>query len=392
MFKTYSAEEYLAIDIANNFSSELEKSNFEDRILWFNDHKIQLNNLVDKAENPALFYAGITAFKDHIRGRAIGYPIRLDACSSGIQILACLTNCVKSATLCGLNNNNRVDAYTTLYKKIDTKGIYSREAVKKAIMTAFYNSKNTPKRVFEEKTEEFFNMLSVEVPGPWNFNEFVKVLWDPEAKYHSWCLPNNFHVKIPVITKTEEVFNFGNLDYKILKSVNLPNENYRSLSPNITHSIDAYICHEIQMRSKININQLLYVTDCFGLSNRSIKRGKDLLVKQLVNHYEKSNLLSARVINFIDAENIGLVPIEPLANLINSLPNQTFNVLSNHDCFGVHPNYGNDLRKTYSNILEEIANSNLLEYISNQITGRTYNIKYPKVLGNLIKNTNYALS
>lgn len=79
--QTYTGLEYLKIDIANNFG--LDKLLFSERIEWFNENEPDLLSLVQQAEEPQLMYAGILAYNDYLEGKPSGYPVSLDACSSG---------------------------------------------------------------------------------------------------------------------------------------------------------------------------------------------------------------------------------------------------------------------------------------------------------------------
>lgn len=79
----FKALEYLMIDIANNFG--LDKKDWDERLSWFENNEPKLERLVGEADSPALYMAGVKAFrawqKDHnIENR---YPISLDATSSG---------------------------------------------------------------------------------------------------------------------------------------------------------------------------------------------------------------------------------------------------------------------------------------------------------------------
>lgn len=145
--QTFTAREYLKIDIANNYG--LDKEDWDDRIAWFDKNENNLLNLVREAEEPALFYAGVKAWMDVKEGKPIGYPVALDATSSGLQILACLTGDRRAAELCNVVNYRdesgkvkRRDAYTVIYNKmLNTLGKgarIKRNDCKQAIMTALY--------------------------------------------------------------------------------------------------------------------------------------------------------------------------------------------------------------------------------------------------------------
>ncbi len=127
-----TAKQYMAVDIANNFG--LDKETWDTRISWFEDNKDNLHNLIESADEPAMFYAGVKAYEDMQAGKPIGYTVALDATSSGLQLLACLTGDRKAAQLCNVVNYTdengkpvRRDAYTVVYHKmLDIVGQASR--------------------------------------------------------------------------------------------------------------------------------------------------------------------------------------------------------------------------------------------------------------------------
>lgn len=61
--------------------------------------------------------------------------------------------------------------------------------------------------------------------------------------------------------------------------------------------------------------------------------------------------------------------------------------------FKFHPNYGNDVRQQYINILAELADSSVLSAIATQVAGRTINVtKLSNDLSTHIHQSEYALS
>lgn len=144
-FQTFTPSQYLKIDIANNFGKDdqgraLDKLTWDERIEWFDKNQGDLDNLVSKAENPALFFAGVQAWKAYLDKKPSGYPISLDGCSSGLQILACLIGDRSAASLCNVvDTGKREDAYTLVYEwmleRLDGEAKLERNPVKKAIMT-----------------------------------------------------------------------------------------------------------------------------------------------------------------------------------------------------------------------------------------------------------------
>ena len=83
--------------------------------------------------------------------------------------------------------------------------------------------------------------------------------------------------------------------------------------------------------------------------------------------------------------------LTPIIALIGTLPGLPFPVLSNHDCFRVHPNYGNDLRRQYNPTLHEIAKSNFPGYTAGQIVSEEIVVAEYADSSNQILEANYAL-
>lgn len=136
MLQTFTGKEYLAIDVANNFG--LDKDDWDDRLAWFKTNEPNLEKLLPKADEPALFFAAVKAYRKAQHGQVVHYPISLDATSSGIQILAALTGDRKAASLCNvIDTGHREDAYTGLYtamcEKIGDKAKIDRKDTKRAI-------------------------------------------------------------------------------------------------------------------------------------------------------------------------------------------------------------------------------------------------------------------
>lgn len=399
MITQYTGLEYLKIDIASNFSSKLEKLNFEDRISWFNENEPKLDTvtLVKEASNPNLYQAGVFAYKKYLKKEKSGYLISLDASASGMQLLSALVSCKKSMSVCGLIGSNRVDAYMTLYKDIDPKQRYTRDQVKNVIMTAYYNSEREPRTLFGkgELLAKFYEVLYDRTPGAWILNELIGSIWNNKKLSNDYVMPDNFHVIIPVLQKDVIRFNYLDIKYEIIKELNKCSDNYRSLSPNLIHSVDSFIVREIQRRTNYNLNQIMSISELINNNsgNQSYNRDKDTMLMTLWDHYLRTNILSLRIIDYIDQFNIGNINTLPLAELINTLPNRSYQMLTVHDNFRSLPGYGNDTRQQYNNIMNEITQSNLLQDIFQQLTGdKTIKINKIDKIENEILNAEYALS
>ncbi len=399
-FQTFTGMQYLKIDIANNFG--LDKEDWNDRIAWFDDNESNLDNLIKQAEEPALYYAGVKAYKSAKAGKPSGYPISLDATSSGIQLLAALTCDPKAAALCNvIDTGHREDAYTGLYEAmlamIGEDAKINRKDTKSAIMTAFYNSTAMPKKIFGEGAllDAFYQTMKQEAPGPWEVTETMLAIWDNTALVNQWVMPDNFHVKVKVIGQETDYVHFLNEPFEVTYSVNRPIEGGRSLGANMIHSLDGMVVREMTRRCNYNPDKLSkltrWISECRGGTSRS--RPEDKMVMHLAELHQESGFLSARILDYVDAANMGHISKEALSSLVQSLPAKPFQILSVHDCFRCLPNYGNDLRKQYNVILAEIAKSELLSFLVSQIVRRPVKVKKidPK-MHELVLETNYALS
>lgn len=398
-FQTFTAVQYLMIDIASNFGHE--KETWDYRLNWFNQNQHQLDKLLHQAEEPALYFAGISAWKDYLAGKPSGYPISLDATASGLQILAALACDRKAAEICNVVDvNQRMDAYTVVYQamcdRLGDRAKIDRKETKLALMTHLYTSVAIPKEVFGEGEllKVFYQVVSDMLPGADELNKAFLSIWNPKAMSHDWVLPDNFHVKVKVMDTLSERAIFMNRTIDVLRRVNQPMEEGRSIGANLIHSIDGFMVREMTRRCNYDSNQIALVQEALasGLGTRT-DREQDKLLQILWGHYQASGFLSARVLDLIDKDNVGLINRQAILGLIKSLPNKSFQLISVHDCFRCLPAYGNDLRIQYKLLLSEIARGQMLSFLVSQLVG--HHIKAEKLDPTLyvdILSSNYALS
>ena len=352
--QTFSGIEYLCIDIATNYG--LGDKNWNERIDWTLSYEPQLLKMLKaiesdpkyvsefmlEADEPALFFAGVQALRDAREGRASGYPISLDATSSGVQILACLTGCEQSAALCNVvDTGRREDAYTNIYQSMcavlgDAVKI-ARKETKRAIMTAFYNSTAVPKEVFGtgDLLRVFYERVEAMAPGAWGLNEALKALWKPMGLSHDWVLPDNFHVHVKVMTTKTKVVHMLNRPVLVELKENEGTKEGRSLSPNLVHSIDGMVVREMHRRCDYDVDQIIALTKALLEPSRrpgtGLFRVKDDMVKTLWDHYQRTKFLSARILEYLDEDNLGLVDPKRIITLLKTMPEKPFKVMSIHD-------------------------------------------------------------
>lgn len=397
MLQQLTALEYLKIDIANNYG--LDKKNWDVRIDWFDENKHNLEQIENQAKDPCLYYAGVQAYKATQRGEAIGYPISLDSTSSNIQVLALLSNCKQSASICNLiDTGNRENAYQIIYDRFcgmtgdNLKVEYDK--IKKAIMTSFFGSKATPNEIVKgdkRLLETFFEAMYECAPRAWELNEQIISMWRSDIDVNQWILPDNYHVHIPVKTVQDtDVMFFDTLHTVSTKEVSKLKAS-KSLCPNIVHSIDGYINRELIQRASISPQRKVKLLDIIHSSRTTHDNRNHEIVTTLWNHYKESKMLSSRILNYIDNSSINLVDRNIILDMVLKLPKRTFPILSTHDCWKIHPNYGNDLRQQYNNICSDIAGSDLLQFILSQYLGKRINVKSRYILKDIVKEANYAI-
>ncbi|QYW02226.1 RNA polymerase, single-subunit [Stenotrophomonas phage Philippe] len=399
----FSAPEYLKIDIANSFG--LDKEDWDVRLKWFDDNAHQINDLLNQAEDPALYFAGLQAWDCYLRGVPSGYPISLDATASGMQLLACITGDRLAASICNVvDAGKRMDAYTAVYDRMVFKlvnqyqqpaGGIERSDAKQAVMTSLYGSEAMPKEVFGEglQLNVFYETMGELAPGAWELNQHFLDIWDPTATMYSWVLPDNFHVHTKVMDKVTDTVHFLNRPYEIVRSVAAPTEKGRSLGANSIHSLDGMVVREIGRRCNYDVDTVLRVITVLNRETDSEVTDNVGMAHTLWSHYLRTGFLSARILDYIDSYTIGMMDREVITDLVLSLPAKPFRVISVHDCFRVLPNYGNDLREQYNLILHKIAKSNILSDLLTQLVGHKVEISpLDPTMADEILHSNYALS
>lgn len=321
-----------------------------------------------------------------------------------IQILACLARDSKAASLCNLiDTGHREDAYTGIYgamvEELGESARIERKPVKQAVMTSFYGSTAMPKKVFGEGLllDAFYKILQENAPGAWEINETMMAIWDDKALSNDWVMPDNFHVHVKIMGIEKETVHVLSQPVEVSYAVNKPISNGRSLGANVTHSVDGMIVREMGRRCMYNMAQVHYLHNL--ITNKNVKFGKstknqnDQMVLTIYGHYIESGFLSARILDYLAPENLGLVDTDVILKLIDSLPQEPFQVISVHDCFRCLPNYGNDLRRQYNEILACIAESHMLRFLVSQIMHRNVDVTLlDDGLGSKIREANYSLS
>lgn len=265
-------------------------------------------------------------------------------------------------------------------------------------MTAFYGSEAVPKEVFGEgkMLAAFFATLEAETPFVWELNKAFLAMWNPEALEYAWVMPDNFHVHVKVMGEVQETVQFMGENFVTSRTENIAQAQGRSLGANVTHSIDGMIVRELLRRCNYNREQVEGIRNLLkgelGHFDPERVTKKTNMVNQIWDFYKQSGYLSARILDYLDEDTLHLVDVDKIQALVDSFPEKPFQIVPVHDCFRVHPNYGNDLRKQYNLQLSLIAESNMLQFLLTQVLKKQVVIHKQASFAADILNANYALS
>jgi len=398
MLQTLTGTEYLQCEIACKHDKSFEKKNWSQRLSHFEDLDLYDDATFKKASNPVGLRAAVSAYlHTKMSGNATGYMITLDASSSGLQLLSLLVSCPTSWQLCGGDLFNCVDSYTTIYAAMNLHGALTRTQVKDAIMTSLYGSVSTPEEVFKSNIDIFYETMETMAPGAWELNLSLQDLWDAiQGATYQWVLPDNFHACIETKNKEQKNFSFLGVDHKLTVEVHGRPDFHKGLGPNLIHSVDGMVVREMLRRCSYNqthvSNVILAITGTEEKFECNVSN-KHEMVETLWRNYIKSGFLSVRILDYLDTDTLMRVDNMVIAKMIQSLPEEPFHVVTVHDCFRAHPNYGNDIRQQYNIILANINDSRMLSDMCSQVTGRDLNArKVGSIQRDDILNGNYLLT
>jgi DNA-directed RNA polymerase len=252
----------LYIAIANHAGQD--KLTWQERIDWVTDRSMEEIANCDW-EEPMLGRKALRALNDTMKGKPTGYTMSLDATSSGLQIMAAISGCKDTAKLVNcVNTWKREDVYGTVADMLNDSldKPVPRAISKQCVMTHFYNSRATPKGLLSSvELEVFYKTITGLMPGAEGVMELVNSCWNPSADSHSWTMPDGHHVYVPVIEPQNGIYTdpeLGEIPLRYYEQTS--SENFRSLCPNVIHSIDGYIAREMVRRCDF---QLVHIHDCF---------------------------------------------------------------------------------------------------------------------------------
>lgn len=246
--QTFNARQYVAIDLANH--AGLDKAPWNERIQWVKDNINQLNQLVP--DDPKSKFLYIKALEALNSTEPTGFIMALDSTNSGAQVMSVLGKCGVSARTCNvINTGNREDLYGNIMSQVASVGI-TRQQVKEAVVPMMYGSKAAPKELFGEGTKEltvFTQAVENTVPILGEMMALMKSIWQPDAKWHEFTMPDGHVVRLPTMVLHTERIRMSTTSFTYQWKDIGTSENSTSLLANVVHSTDAYISREMVRRA-----------------------------------------------------------------------------------------------------------------------------------------------
>ncbi len=402
----YTPLEYIQIDIANHFG--INDAQFEERIQWVIDHDLDLeSSTLNFAKDKYRYGAAVMAYRDvQAASGPTGHMVGLDAAASGIAILGALTGCPTTAHNTGITGTKRKDIYgkcTSVMSNLLGSGVdVTRKEVKKALMCGYYGSTAEPKNAFGEDTPElhaFYQAAETVAPGASMLKDTLLQAWQPYVLEHSWVMPDDFHVHLPVLQTMETKIEIDELDHTCIKMLyedNVGTERGLSLVANFTHANDSLMVREVSRRCNYNNDQLFAVYTCLmsRVWDHNTEPSTLQPAEQLWRDHGFMSLVHTETITMANVSLYTTAFCQCLADHINTVRSKpSFDILAIHDEYLCHPNYMNYVRQTVIDVLAEMADSNIASCVLSQITGQE--VVVPKLsdnLGDAIRESEYIIN
>jgi len=279
--QTFNGLTMLKIDIANCYGRD--KSSWTERLLWTELHKKEFNDYIETAEEPMLYLKAVKAYEDTLKNIPSGHVMFLDATASGLQIMAALSGCKKTAKHVNMiNTGHREDVYvevfTAMNGMLEAGHKVDRKLVKKPVMTHYYN-KFIQDSLNEKQQDAFYHVLANNFEGAEAVKDVINEYWNPLALEHKWTLPDGHVSRVKVTEMVNARIEVDELDHTTFTyrfEANRPSDISTSLVPNIIHSIDAYIAREMIRRANTEGFELAHIHDAFATHPNNMQRVREM--------------------------------------------------------------------------------------------------------------------
>lgn len=256
---------WLKVDIANAFG--LDKELWADRVAYVDENidamLSDIEGWSEKADDKLLAKSALLAYQESLATGKSNHIVRLDATTSGPQIMSVLTRDVAGMERFNvIGSSVRRDFYTevaqAIYNQTRNSELWGetpsfkniRKDIKASIMTYFYNSEANPKAYFGEDSEElrvFYGVMETSATGAVALKKYINSLWSDKVLYNAWYLPDGHYAYCPVMVQDKKRVEIkemkgGTATMTVVCDVNKPSqEPHRSLMPkHLGYSIEIY--------------------------------------------------------------------------------------------------------------------------------------------------------
>lgn len=354
-----NATYYLHIARANAHGHD--KMDFEDRIAW---SMANPEIAPSQAKDPT--YA--LAIEDAMAGNP-DVVVYLDATASGTQIMAALSNCLRSAVRCNLIGKHFRDAYTIAWKGMGSLPGVTRKMAKQAFMTAQFGSRAVPRdNLGQENLPKFYEMYARLFPGVWSAMNYFPTLWNPSAVNHKWTMPDGFEVVCWNYGMAEETVTFMGQTHVVEKQVPVTKRRSNSLSANIVHSTDALVCREMVKRAQYDPVRAKYLLE-HGFPDA------DTGCEDLVELFKSTGFATVALVGQLNQAQFKALSHELRSKVLVLLgqlagKERAFPLLPIHDSFGARARDCSEVVRMYRFLMQQLWDSTLVEHIAHQLTGK----------------------
>ena len=166
-----------------------------------------------------------------------------------------------------------------------------RKVIKEVTMTHFYNSEAWPRKLLSsEELKVFYEVITGLLPGAEAVMYSINQCWNNQADHHSWIMPDGHTAYVPVVEGISGTYmdsELGEIPLKWYQKTN--SQNYRSLCPNVIHSIDGYVAREMVRRCDF---QLSHVHDCFVFNPNYLQKVSKTY-REIMAELAKSDLFNS---------------------------------------------------------------------------------------------------
>ena len=251
--------EWTKVAIANAFGQD--KLTFKERVKWFN-RRIHFDT--STADEPIIATKMLETYQKAEDGEPVAANMFLDATASGIQIMAALSGCRKTASAVNMVGEDREDIYehmaVNMNAQLQPEDWVTRDQCKYPLMTHYYNSKERPKQDFNpNQLVAFYAMLEGAFPGAEDVLDSINQCWIDKDVYE-WTLPDGHRAVIRSKITEGATVPIAGTEFFYEYTAYKPSGNGRHLAPNIIHSIDGYIAREMVRRCPF---PLAHIHDAF---------------------------------------------------------------------------------------------------------------------------------